>query len=196
MPSLLAFSFSKYQKWSVNAISLRRSEEEARLAQFVTEKFIFLQQKVFIFISTRKLMRRLFETNCFVDDTVLPPAKRKYFFWISLRRKLANWIPDKGGGGPQTLSWGQTSFWGKCSPALKNVALFQNVALLSSCCGRCILRWSPSIPTPFCPEWEFDAESKDQTDKCHFHPLHKNCKWLFKAVHVSSQVLSFQHNWT
>ena len=86
MPSsYIAIILSKYQK-------VRCEQERGGGPGTICQrKFIFLQQqKVFIFISPRKLMRRLFRTNCFVDDTVCPEAaERKYFFRISLRTKLA-----------------------------------------------------------------------------------------------------------
>ena len=138
MPSsYIAIILSKYQK-------VRCEQERGGGPGTICQrKFIFLQQqKVFIFISPRKLMRRLFGTNCFVDDTVCPAAERKYFFWISLRTKLAElnskqrwWVPKHWVEVKQV--WGE-----KCCTFhlfLKMLHIF------TSCCGRCILRWSPSI---------------------------------------------------
>ena len=74
-----------------------------------TGNFIFLQQKLFIFL-TRKLMR-LFRTNCFVDDTVCraPPLDRKWNISFEFPTKLV-----KLNCGPrwriQTLEFGWNEF--------------------------------------------------------------------------------------
>ena len=161
-----------------------------RLLHNLSEENSYFCSKNFSYLSHfEKTDARLFRTNCFVDDTVCPAAAalllEKEIFLLNFFSKTKLVELNSGqrwAGGSQNTEMRSKKFW-------VNAALF----ISSFCCMRRLLHSSLKSEYPSLGglEWEFDAKSKDQTDKCHFHHLQKKLLKKKYSYQTKSSLLAF-----